>query len=350
MKADAKLIVDASERNAELYYATRFLAPDPLIYLEIKGKKVLVVSSLEYGRAKRTAQVDSVELSKKGLTLAQEVIDLLTRHACSQAAVQESLAYGLAKEIGEAGIILKPVSSLYPEREIKMNDEVRAIIEVQQATQEAMQKGIEALRSPGATSESVRGAIDTFLVASGYEPKGTIVSHGIGSADPHDAGSGRIRAGESVIIDIFPRSSATRYFADMTRTFVLGEPSEELKRMYKAVQGAQELVFSLLRPGVKGSDIQAAAEYFFKGEGFPQEVRGGMPQGFIHSVGHGVGLELHERPTISSRKDVLKEGNVLTVEPGLYYSHIGGIRLEDMMLITKDGYKNLTNFPKTFVL
>lgn len=231
--------------------------------------------------------------------------------------------------------------------------------EVQRATEAAFAAVVEYLRSNEApTSEEAREIIDRTLEVFGCEsPEGSIVAGGAQSAAPHAPGSGVLRKGEQIVIDIYPRSKTTGYFADMSRTVCVGEPSPEVLKMFEAVLGAQELGISMLRPGVLCQKIQDAAEEFFitagyitSGDGDPKE---GFPfsEGFVHGVGHGVGLEVHEAPRIGrNTEDILQEGDVVTVEPGLYYKTLGGVRLEDMLLITKEGYRNLTKANKTFVL
>ncbi|MBC7836217.1 aminopeptidase P family protein [Acetobacteraceae bacterium] len=348
---NAKLIIADSESNADLFYATRFLAHDPLIFIEAGGKKMIIVSSLEFGRAKRQAKVDEVILSKAGKGKAiEEVAAILKKRGVKEIQVQESFAYSVAKKFEAEGFTFDITSSLFPERGIKTKEEVAWIEEAQRATEAALTVGLTVLRTPGATSESVRKAIDAHLFDAGYDAKETIVAGGTQAADPHEQGKGPLRKGETIVIDIFPRSRKTRYFADMTRTVCIGEPSVKLQKMYDAVLGAQELIFSMLKPGIPGQDIQGVVEKFFQAQGFPRTETQGAPEGFIHGVGHSVGLELHERPSINNSNDVLREGNVVTIEPGLYYRDVGGVRIEDIVLITKDGYRNLTNFPKQFVL
>jgi Xaa-Pro aminopeptidase len=174
----------------------------------------------------------------------------------------------------------------------------------------------------------------------------TIVSYGRQCVDPHDQGSGTLPANESIIMDVFPRSSESRYFADMTRTVVRGKASPKLKKMYRAVREGQEIAFSKIRDGADGMKIHDAILRYFGKLGFKTGEIGGRMQGFFHGTGHGVGLDIHEPPRISRGKEILRAGQVVTVEPGLYYLDFGGVRLEDMVLVTKTGCHNLTQFPK----
>lgn len=230
--------------------------------------------------------------------------------------------------------------------------EVAAIEDVQRATAAAMSAVILYLQSSkNPTSEEAHKIIDKVLEGAGCEsPEGHIVAGGLQSAEPHEKGSGPIVQGVPIVIDIYPRSKTSGYFADMSRTVCIGQPSNELQKMYVAVSGAQDLAISMVRPGASCKDIQEAVEKFFTETGFITSGKGTefpYAEGFVHGVGHGVGLAIHEAPKVGrNSSDILEEGDVITIEPGLYYTHIGGVRLEDMVLVTSQGYRNLTNFPK----
>jgi Xaa-Pro aminopeptidase len=196
------------------------------------------------------------------------------------------------------------------------------------------------------TSEMMKQTLNVSLMESNCIAAHTIVSCGKQCVDPHDQGSGPLLAHQSIIMDVFPRSSRSRYFADMTRTFVKGKASEKLKKMYRAVRATQEIAFKRIRHGVDGSKIHDAIRRYFESLGFKTGEMGGRMQGFFHGTGHGLGLEIHEPPRISLGRDILKTGEVVTVEPGLYYLDAGGVRIEDDVVVTKTGCKNLTKFPK----
>ena len=242
---------------------------------------------------------------------------------------------------------------------LKTPEQIAAIEEVQLATESAMAQVVTYLHSSEApTSEEAHKIIDTVLTQAGCEsPEGHIVAGGVQSSAPHTKGSGVLKRGEPIVIDIYPRSKTTGYFADMTRTVCLGTPPAQLQKMYDAVLGAQELAISMVKSGTKCRDIQEAVEKFFIEAGFLTSGEGdtkeGFPyaEGFVHGVGHGVGLNIHEAPHIRRKSsDVLMEGDVITIEPGLYYKAIGGVRIEDIVLVTKNGCRNLTDYNKEFVL
>jgi Xaa-Pro aminopeptidase len=192
------------------------------------------------------------------------------------------------------------------------------------------------------TSEQVRTVIERTLIDCGCESEGTIVAGGKGAADPHNVGRGVLRVGESIVIDIFPRLKMERYYADMTRTVARGSPSRALSEMYEAVLDAQTAALRMVQAGVSGEDVHDAACGVFEDAGY-REL-------FIHSTGHGVGLDIHEEEHIGIGGEMLKSGNVITIEPGLYDPEIGGIRIEDMVVVTKSGCENLTTIGKGFLV
>jgi Xaa-Pro aminopeptidase len=229
--------------------------------------------------------------------------------------------------------------------------------EAQRATEAAMAAVIEYLRaSDTPTSEEAHSIIDKVLAEHDCEsPEGHIVACGEQAVEPHEKGHGPIARGEAIVIDIFPRSKKTGYFADMTRTVCIGEPKNpQIRKMFDAVVAAQDLAESMMRPGVACKDIHEGAAKLFREQGFETSGKGTLftfADGFVHSIGHGVGREVHEAPHLSPKsQEVLAEGDVVTNEPGLYYHGVGGIRMEDMLLITKDGARNLTRFKKDFVI
>ena len=194
------------------------------------------------------------------------------------------------------------------------------------------------------TSEMLRAEIDSAILRAGGTPTGTIVAGGDQACDPHERGFGPLYANSLIILDVFPRDAKTGYFGDMTRTVLRGRASEAQRKLWEAVKAGQALALKKIRAGVDGMTIHKAIQNLFRERGFPTEVRRGKNVGFFHGTGHGLGLEIHEYPRL--QKVTLKDRQVLTVEPGLYYPGLGGVRHEDVVVVTKSGCKILSRFPK----
>jgi Xaa-Pro aminopeptidase len=196
------------------------------------------------------------------------------------------------------------------------------------------------------TAEAVKRIVAFELMERECIAQHTIVACGDQGCDPHNRGTGPLKADRTIILDIFPRSSESGYFGDLTRTVVRGRAPEAVRKLYGAVAGAQEVVFGRLRAGASGVEIHQAVTDHFEALGYRTGEIDGRMQGFFHGTGHGVGLEIHEPPRISKRGDVMRPGHVVTVEPGLYYPGVGAVRIEDLVVVTEDGYRNLTDCPK----
>ena len=193
------------------------------------------------------------------------------------------------------------------------------------------------------TSERLRGEIDAAVVRAGGIPAHTIVAGGEQACDPHERGSGPLRAGEPIILDVFPRDARSGYYGDLTRTVVRGRASAAARRMWEEVRTAQREAIRSIRPGVAGARIHRAIQNRFTRAGFPTELREGRWVGFFHGTGHGLGLELHEEPRFARAR--MRRGQVWTVEPGLYQPGIGGVRIEDVVTVTATGCRVLSRFP-----
>jgi Xaa-Pro aminopeptidase len=197
------------------------------------------------------------------------------------------------------------------------------------------------------TSERLRAVIDCAILQARGMAGNTIVAGGKQGCDPHERGHGRLRANEPIIIDIFPRSQKTGYFGDITRTVVRGRANETVKKLYDTVFQGQKIALQKVRAGTSTAEIHQCVQQFFKQRGYSTGKRNGRMEGFFHGTGHGLGLEVHEAPRMGATSTGnLKAGQVVTVEPGLYYPEIGGVRLEDVALVTANGAKNLTRFEK----
>ncbi len=376
------LVIGASEHDAAAYHLSGFLAPDPVIFLEVTGKKYLAVSSMEYGRAKREARAEEVlsfdeldvmnlarELKSGGRALAAAAANLLEKLGAtgSPVAVPPTLGVVYADELRARGLTVTPEAKLFAGlRRVKTEEEISYIEKTQRAVEEACAHAVRILRESGVsvdgtllhegeplTSERLRFEIDTELLRRGCAASGTITAGGAQTADPHERGHGPLKAGDPIILDIFPADKTTRYYADMTRTFVKGEPGDELQKMYDVVLESQEAALAMIGPGINGRDIHKKVSDILHEAGYKTLVHDQTPgeplqEGFIHGTGHGVGLEIHESPRVSIADEKLVPGDVVTIEPGLYYRGIGGVRIEDLVVVTENGCRNLTNFPKEF--
>src|SRR5437660_9920240 len=245
----------------------------------------------------------------------------------------------------------------WPEREAKSEKEIEMIGRALRITETGLKRAIEVLKAskPGAgkrlrwsgktlTSEMLRAEIDSTILRAGGIPTGTIVAGGDQACDPHERGFGPLYANSLIILDIFPRDAKTGYWGDMTRTVVRGRASDAQRKLWETVKEGQELALREIRAGIDGMKIHKAIQQLFKKRGYPTEVRKGKNVGFFHGTGHGLGLEIHEYPRL--QKVTLKDRQVLTVEPGLYYPGLGGVRHEDVVVVTKTGCKILSRFPK----
>src|SRR3954467_3985792 len=364
-----RLIVAASEHDPDMLYATRFFAPDAFIFLEERGKRTLVLSDLEIDRARKQANADEfVSYSalereaqgnqKKAPAYGKVLSHFLRKRGVKSALVPANFPLGFAQELEASKIRLRTTNGLFwPEREAKTEEELKLMRRALQITETGMARGIEVLAAskPGPakklawsgktlTSEILRAEIDSAILRAGGLPANTIVAGGDQACDPHERGSGPLKANSLIILDIFPRDAKSGYFGDMTRTVVRGRASEEQRKLWQTVREGQELALKKMKPGIDGLKLHNEVKQFFTDRGFPTEVRSGRQVGFFHGTGHGLGLEIHEFPRF--QKTVFKPGQVLTVEPGLYYPGVGGARIEDVVAVTKSGTRMLSRFEK----
>ena len=364
------LMLSESMRNTDMYYATRFLAADPFIYLRFprEGKDILIVSQMEYERAKKESIVKEIRSSLDyGYDLKTEelIAKVLQKENINAIEVPRYFPLFTAEKLRKKGIEVTAVEELLmtKEREIKDKQEIGYLKKAQRACEHAMEAAIAVIKKSSVkgnylleneeilTSERIKAYIEHDLIDSGCTCDGgePIVACGKGAADPHFTGTGSILVNEPIIIDIFPRLKLERYYADMTRTVVRGEPEKKIKEMYEAVKHAQDATLALVKEGVTCKALHNLVCDIFE-EGGYGTIRKKSKTGFIHSTGHGVGLDLHENPKVGDNDYELRKGNVITIEPGLYDPEVGGVRLEDMVLVLKKGCENLTRFEKKLMI
>jgi Xaa-Pro aminopeptidase len=369
--SDTLLMVADSERDANMLYGTGFLAGDPFIYLNFGRRPHIVMNDLEIDRARRQVPHCHVvslsayqqKLRRNGVKIpgfAHVIKELLRERKIRRATVPDNFPLGLARELKKLGIKLEPSANFFPEREFKSADEVRKISAALMMAEVGMAEGMQALRLSKIgrkrqliyrglplTSERLRAVIDCAILQASGLAANTIVAGGKQGCDPHERGFGPLRAHEPIILDIFPRSQKTGYFGDITRTFVRGQASEAVKKLYDTVFHGQKIGLQKVRVGTSTAEIHECILQFFTQRGYHTGKRNGRMEGFFHGTGHGLGLDIHEAPRIgATSRGKLIAGQVVTVEPGLYYPEIGGVRLEDVALVTTNGAKNLTRFEK----
>ena len=369
---DNLLILADSDGNADMLYAVGMFVPDPFIYLRLAGKCHIVMSDLEIDRARKDAGHCRIisrsrcanELERAGLkeiSTARIIQLLLRRKRLSRVVVPSNFPLGLAEELRRLKIkVVARPGAFFPARARKSAEEVKKISAALMMAEVGLAEGIQALKNAKIgrnrrlmhrhnplTSEKLRAIIDTAILQAGGLANHTIVAGGEQGCDPHEVGHGILHAHEPIILDVFPRSQRTGYFGDITRTVVKGRASQAVRKMYDTVERGQELAFQAFRHGADTAEVHQQVQNLFLAEGFKTGRRNGRMQGFFHGTGHGVGLELHEAPRVGSNsKDRLQSGQVVTIEPGLYYPGIGGVRLEDMALVTTNSPRNLTKFEK----
>ena len=365
-------MVGDSDHDPNLLYAVGVLLPGPFIFFRLKGKPHLVVNELEFERARehvRRCRVLSLGRCRRQLlrdgakkTGFPEIIHcLLRRQRVKKVLVPFNFPLGLALDLEKLGLRVRIKSGpCFPERACKNAEEVKKISAALTMAEVGLAEGLQALRNTKVgrnrrlmyhnvplSAEKLRAIIDTAIIQAGGLACHTVVSGGPQACDPHEPGHGVLLAREPIILDVFPRSQKTGYFGDITRTVVKGRASEAVRKMFYTVQRAQELAFEHLRHLTPAADVHKHVQAFFLQEGYKTGKSQGRMHGFFHGTGHGLGLEIHEAPVVSAHStDTLLAGQVVAVEPGLYYPGLGAARLEDVAQITTNGPRNLTKFEK----
>jgi len=362
------ILINNTKNAADIRYLCGVEPPEVAVFIHMNRRGTLIVSEMEYNRLRRTVQsgITVIYPEKIGSTWKAGPADWIQTYINpNHLTVHADFPFGLAETLRSKGFQIEiKEKSICPQREIKTTVETSAVQQSQHAAVYAMNAAIEQIASSRIgkngllfsgdqilTSERVRSTIGHALLDKECIAQETIVACGSHAMDPHERGSGPLYAGQSIVLDIFPRSVKTGYWGDITRTVCRGKAPFELKKMYKAVQSAQRMALQAVKAGVWTDEVHKAAAFELIRRGYRTETIHGVPQGFIHGTGHGVGLEIHESPRVSSAvHQKLQAGMIITIEPGLYYPDLGGIRIEDTILITETGYKMLAACPKQFEL
>ena len=351
-------------RSPELRHEVPVAITDPFVYVERNGTRTAYVGSLEVPRLEEVEGLETVpleelgldELVERGLGWHELTTELVLR-ACRAASVETALTprdfpLEIADYLRTHEIAVEARGELFDERRrVKSAAELAGIRRSQRAAERAMDAIRTRLRAGGEiTCESLQTeAMRVYSDEGVMIDDVVLISAGAQTTVGHEPGQGPIGESEPIVVDLFPRDPVSGCYADMTRTFCLGEPPEELARYHALVREALDLAYATIRPGVTGAEAHRVVCELFEANGYqtqlskePGQV---LDEGFFHSLGHGVGLEVHELPGLGRVGEEIVAGDVLAVEPGLYRKGFGGCRLEDLVLVTEDGCEVLTDFP-----
>jgi len=368
------LIHADSIRSAEMRHEVPVAVPDAFLYAERDGRRVAVVSGFEVPRIAAAApEIETLTpeafgidaLLAGGMPACLAELEVYTR-ACGElgigdAVVPAGFPLELADHLRANGIEVSVDRELFEDRRRrKTATEIAGLRRAQRACEAALDVARDMLRRAGRngtlvldgeplTCERIKHEIERVFSAHGVAAEEFIVSHGAQTAIGHDGGSGAILPDEPIVFDLFPRDRETGVYSDMTRTYVVGTPSDEVLEYHRLCKEALDLSTAATKPGVNGRDLMRLVCDLFAAHGYPtpltKEPGQVLDSGFFHGLGHGVGLEVHERPWISRAGDDLVPGDVITLEPGLYRAGYGGVRLEDILVVTGDGAEVVTSYP-----
>ncbi|MDH4128167.1 MAG: Xaa-Pro peptidase family protein [Spirochaetota bacterium] len=381
MTENAILMVGESYNNSNLFYKTRFLSSIPFVYLSYKEMTIIVTPSAIWEQAKMEAQVSNVYsfsefnyvkkikiAGHKDLAFLLMLKEILDHFKITELTVPKDFPVFFANGLIKLGINIHIDCNLFvKERSIKNNQEILYIKETQSALEKGMKCAEDIIRQSIVKDDllfyegkvllgsKLKKEIEITLLKEDCNLQDIIIACGKNSSDPHYHGDCDLKANEAIMIDIFPYSKRNRYYADMTRTFTKGNSHPQIHKMYKSVLKAQKRAIENVKDGVPANVIFQVACNSFKEDGFTtlQDQKPTEPmltKGFLHSIGHGIGLNIHESPFLFSQEIKLNAGNIITVEPGLYDPDYGGIRIEDIVLVKEDGCEILTQYHNNFVI
>tara|TARA_B100001248_G_scaffold201492_1_gene155718 strand:- start:566 stop:1798 length:1233 start_codon:yes stop_codon:yes gene_type:complete len=368
----ALLLYSDSDINADMLYFGGFFVPDAFLAFQIGKKKIAVLSALEIARGKKEScfnEILSLEeclaAAKKTLKVTKPGIAEVVRWVAKEYGIKNftvptDFPAGLAFALKKARLNITPKPDPFFEaRMCKSEAEALAIREGNAASAAGIRMASKILSAStikgkklyyegkALTSERLRYFVDRACLEKGAIAQNTIVAGGDQACDPHCQGSGFLYANELIIVDVFPRVTATGYHGDMTRTFLKGTANDAQRKLVKTVRAAQKKAFETIKAGVPCPKPHAEAAAYMEKQGYVTGQKKGVPQGFFHGLGHGLGLSVHEAPRVSPAGTglKLKAGNVVTVEPGLYYPGVGGVRIEDVVWVRSKGYEMLSSCP-----
>jgi Xaa-Pro aminopeptidase len=372
--ADQVLIFADTERSPELRHEVPVAIGDAFLYAETNGTRHVLTNVLELSKMKKLGLTthlgtdygsdDLVAEGKEWEEIQKEILLRAVRDfGVTSAVVPFWFPTKLADHLRANGIELTPDEKFFnARRRVKNDEELAGMRRAQRAAEAGMRAAQSMLAAADVdgknlmldgevlTSERVKVAMRQAFEEHNCAADDFIVAGGAQGAVGHDTGSGPLEADSPIIIDIWPRDRESACFTDMTRTFVVGEPPEEIAEWHRLTNEALDRSFDGIKAGVTGRAVFDAAcdVYEAAGQKTGRTKEKGVPldEGFFHALGHGVGLEVHEMPIMGMvGAEKLVAGDVVTVEPGLYRQDFGGVRLEDIVLVTDEGYENLTEFP-----
>ena len=362
---------NSSTAQNDVKYLTGFDAPDPVVFINTPAEKLLLVPVMEKGRAINETYKNVNVLSYSDINMSSKIrpsisnyiLEILKNRKIKKIKIDKDFPVEIYKALNKAVLIDVAELSVKKNRRKKSTNEIKALNYCQKITSNAMRLAIKmiekstidndgslVLNKKKLSSEMVKIEVQKYLLDHSFFGPDIIIACGSQSADPHERGHGKLFANVPIVIDIFPRHEKTKYWGDMTRTICKGAPSNKLMKMYKAVKDAQKKAINSIKEGVYGSDIHKDIVECFNQAGFKTCTSNEVPSGFIHGTGHGVGLDIHEQPRVNSSKIKLMEGDVITIEPGLYYPELGGIRIEDLVVVEKNGCSVLGGCSKKFII
>jgi Xaa-Pro aminopeptidase len=369
------LICGDSIRSPELRHEVPLAVGDPFLYMESDGRRAVVTNALEVDRiAEAAPDVERLLTDELGMDeliaqgLARPVVErevwvrAVQRLGIASAAVPPDFPVALADRLRAEGVELTADDDLFVERRRRKTDAELAGIrraaraglagldEAARALREAQIDG-DTLRCDGEvlTAEAVRARIREVCARLGAPAPEDIIVAPMRPGDPvgHESGSGPLPAHAAIAVDLWPQDEASGCWADMTRTWVRGDVSDAVARLHALVIESHERALAATRAGVPGVDLYGAACDVIEAAGYPTQRTKApgetLRHGFYFSLGHGVGLEVHEAPALGrTGKAPLITGDVVAIEPGVVDPERGGMRVEDLVVVTDDGYELLS--------
>jgi Xaa-Pro aminopeptidase len=361
-------VIYANTKNSDMFYALKIPVADPVFFLDLGEKQLVFLDNRELGIFKKYNSNNKLEVVLLDPILEEAIENKIDTSTANKLAVHLLQIYNINNIIVPTSFPLEIADFLRsqnitvtvqnpfhsnriqktPQEAEYIKNNLKNLTFAYKKIEEILQNSIIDKKhlyyqNKLLTSEFIKKEVEHILIENDlFDEEGMIISCAEDSAVPHNRGTGPIKAHQPIICDIFPKSRSNGYFADMTRTYVKGCASKEFQKMYETVLFVQEQAIRLVRPGVSARSIYDYCVQAFVERGYDVGEKG-----FVHGTGHGLGIDIHEEPYVNrhSMSD-LEAGNIITIEPGLYYPKIGGVRIEDDILVTKNGYENLTNYPK----